>query len=725
MPNLLPSGSSAPAEAGLLPEIQALRAVAVMLVLLYHLWPDAVPGGYVGVDVFFVISGFLITGHIARDLASGKFGLKRFYLRRARRLLPASLLVLLTTSVVAFLVLPRTQWIETARQVLSSTFYVQNWMLASADIDYLSPTTTPSVVQHFWSLSVEEQFYLVLPVLLLLMARITGRSPARRHRAILVLLAGIVGVSFVYSLWQTANNPAGSYFFSTTRAWEFAAGGLLAVALRRTSRGAIARAALSWAGLAAIAASAMMFSLRTPFPGWAAVLPVAGTLAIIGAGMVESAWSPAYLLRFGPVQFLGNVSYSLYLWHWPLIMLWPAVTGIRLSTNAKLVILAMSVVLALITKVLVEDRFRTPAASGAEPLGPSPVRGRAWRAPVSPYAAFLAVSMSAIVLVSGWAWRDVQAEIDYSRVQVARALSEGLACFGAAAMVTRDDCEADRGSDRALGDLVVPSPANAVGDLRASKVWNGCLAEIEDDDPVRCSFGPKDATVHVVLFGDSHALQWFPAIEEIAKTKGWRLDTYLRSACTPNLEVMSRSNEQEQARCHRWATTGIKEIAADTSIDLVITTAMSNKRWEPVAPLDAYDTGVAGFERAWARFVKGGRRSVLVLRDTPRPQAGILDCVSGAEWRKCRTARDLAMRRSPWPERPDPLVAAVEKADNPRIRLLDMTRYICTPKRCPAVIGNVLVFADGNHLTIVYARTLVPYLSAPLVAALPREAAGS
>jgi peptidoglycan/LPS O-acetylase OafA/YrhL len=292
-PAARPSTSDAAKHRAWSPEVQALRAVAVLLVLAFHLWPGRVPGGYVGVDVFFVISGFLITGHIVRDLDTGRFGLGRFYVRRARRLLPAALLVLLAVSITVVVTLPHPKWVATMQQVLASAAYVQNWVLAGADVDYLSPQSTPTAVQHFWSLSVEEQFYFVWPVMLLTAAWLTRRRRLRvRRLAVGGVMLAVTLVSLAYGLWATATNPAGAYFFSTTRMWEFAAGGLLALALQSGIRAVgerhhVLAGLLAWAGLGAIAASAFLYTQRRAFPGWAALVPVAGSLAVIAAGPVR------------------------------------------------------------------------------------------------------------------------------------------------------------------------------------------------------------------------------------------------------------------------------------------------------------------------------------------------------------------------------------------------------------------------------------------------------
>ena len=307
-------------QTGIRPEIQALRALAVGLVVVYHLWPDAVPGGFIGVDVFFVISGFLITALLLREIErTGAVSLSAFWARRARRILPAALVTVFACGLVMAAVVPMSLWPQWLDEMRASTLYVQNWQLASDAVDYFAIAEhTPSPVQHFWSLSVEEQFYLLWPVVLL--------ATARNRRALVGGMAVLTVLSLAYSLFATATNPAAAYFVTPARAWEFGAGGLLAAA------GAASRPSrlLCFAGLTAIVAGAFAFSVATPFPGWAALVPVLGAMAVIRAGAASRA------LAVRPLQFLGDISYSLYLWHWPLIVLAPFALAGGLTSESRI-----------------------------------------------------------------------------------------------------------------------------------------------------------------------------------------------------------------------------------------------------------------------------------------------------------------------------------------------------------------------------------------------------
>ena len=306
------------------PEIQALRAIAVTTVVVFHYWPDLITGGYIGVDVFFAISGFLITGHLVREVdRSGHVSLPGFWARRARRILPAALLVLLFCTVATFLIVPLNLWDQFFREIQASTLYVENWNLAREAVDYLGAENRPSPVQHYWSLSVEEQFYIVWPVLILIaMMFVRKGSALLRRRSITTMLLLLTGASLAYSIWDTAINPAAAFFVTPTRVWEFGAGGLLALAATNTARPAL-RAAVSWLGIAMILVAAFAYNPQTPFPGIAAALPIAGTLAVIWAGSPDLRWSPLHWMKLRGTQWAGDVSYSIYLWHWPLLILAP------------------------------------------------------------------------------------------------------------------------------------------------------------------------------------------------------------------------------------------------------------------------------------------------------------------------------------------------------------------------------------------------------------------
>ncbi|HJQ05005.1 MAG TPA: acyltransferase, partial [Nocardioides sp.] len=410
-------------------DIQGLRAIAVAMVVVYHLVPSALPGGYVGVDVFFVISGFLITCHLLSRVPRGASDVVAFWGRRIRRLLPASLTVIVVTLIAVHALLPSTQWDENAHDARAAALYFVNWELASRSVSYLAQGQAPSAFQHFWSLSVEEQFYFVWPILVAVLVLVAVAVRLPRRLVLTVGLTAVVAVSFAYSVAHTASDPQASYFISTTRAWELGAGGLLALLVEpaRAQRPPFtrpARAVITWAGLAMVVAAGALYSDATAFPGRAAVLPVAGAaLLILGAAGVEDRRTPGPFLALRPVQWLGDISYSVYLWHWPLRVLVPFVVGGSaaspgLGAGEVLGVVVATLVLATLTERYVEQPFRNPALA-------TRLRGTLV---VAAGAMAVVVALATLQLVS------IGRTEAHARRDVAAALSAGGPCLGAAAL---------------------------------------------------------------------------------------------------------------------------------------------------------------------------------------------------------------------------------------------------------------------------------------------------
>ncbi|MBM4409408.1 MAG: acyltransferase, partial [Chloroflexi bacterium] len=347
------------------PDIEGLRAVAVGLVLLFHASIGPFSGGFVGVDVFFVLSGYLITGLLLRELAqTGTISLATFYARRARRLLPAALLVLLATMIGSALWLPPLLVAGVAGDVAAAAAYVSNLGFAAQATDYFAATQPPSPVLHCWSLGVEEQFYVFWPAILLLVARVAHG----RERRVALAVLGISGGSFLLSLWLTLASAPWAFFSLPTRAWELGLGAILAVAGWRLARIPGPLAALAaWTGLALIVAAGVLFTEATPFPGLAALLPTLGAALVVAGGARESKLGPTAILSSAVPRFLGRISYSLYLWHWPVLVIPAVATGAPLPPAARLGLVGVTVLLAAATHRVVEDPIRRGRLVGTRP----------------------------------------------------------------------------------------------------------------------------------------------------------------------------------------------------------------------------------------------------------------------------------------------------------------------------------------------------------------------
>ena len=679
--------STGPRSTGPRKDIQALRAVAVALVVLYHFWPKRLSGGYVGVDVFFVISGFLITLHLLqRPIRSGG-DLLAFWARRVRRLIPAATVVLVATLVATLVWLPQTVHARVAKEVLASAFYVENWMLALTSTDYLATDQLHSPTQHYWSLSVEEQFYIFWPVLIAL-AYVATRRLGWSFRFPPVLVIGAVSLtSLAWSVWFTGEDAAQAYFVTTTRVWELGVGATLAAAVAAglRVRGAAARSVLVWGGLAAILWSALSYTGATPFPGVAALIPTLGVAAVIAARSDDLATGPGRLWSARPVQWLGDVSYSVYLWHWPAIVIAPFVLGDdNVTWLQKFAILALVLLLSTMTKRWVEDAMRF-----------TPRLARSTRRSLVLLAVCLAVSGT----VAGLAlWQTARATAAADAIVV----DEDAACVGVDAL---------RSASCAGREVpMLSNPIRAAEDkpqVYADGCWNGRPFSRHKV----CSYGPKDAPVTVALYGNSHAGQWFPPILKAAQERGWRLDTYLASGCySVDIPVQFPAKVDEDG-CVGWNAWARSRVSAG-GYDLVV---MSDQSYQALAGVPAsrqHATAQASYRRVIDGFVRSGTR-VLAIRDTPAGAGSLPDCVARypGSVERCATPMQQGLR-------PDPLADAATSRLGKEVNVLDVTDLLCRDGSCPAVIGGLISYFDDDHMTTSFARTLYPEVSGAMRRAL-------
>lgn len=671
------------------PEIQALRAAAVTVVVLFHFWPEVLTGGFVGVDVFFVISGFLITDHLMREVErTGRIALPAFWARRARRLLPASLLVVLFSAVAVLVWIPQVFWIQFFREAIASTVYVENWVLASDSVNYLAANNVPTEVQHYWSLSVEEQFYLVWPLLILAAIWLAYQFVGIGRRwAIAIVLAVVVTASLGFSIVTTATDPASAYFVTPTRAWEFGLGGLLAfVPAMPNVRFVFVRVALAWLGWVVITFASVTYSSATAFPGSAALLPVVGTIVVIWAGAPERSWAPTWLVRLKPVQWLGDISYSVYLWHWPLIVIVPYVIGqAQLSIVVKGPLLILTLALAWATKRWVEDPVRTGGYLGS--------RKPRWTFAVASVTIALVVVPS---LLGAAALQDRIAHDNLSRVRLVTS-----PCFGAASLDSSKNCS------HAVFSLVSPDPALAPQDSPSIYFTNPpCFAD--GAQVRRCRFGNPGSSVRVALIGDSHAAQWQPALKEIAEMHGWDLELFLKTNCA----FTSAKRGNAYSACAQWSRSVSTTLDREKPFDLVLTSFFAENLGREVDAGTLTSTAaVDGFENVWKPLVARGA-TIMAIRDTPHMRQTTTVCVATARgsFEKCAVPRSEAFTREDLQFK-----AAGEMAGAVG---LDMSNHICSRSYCDAVVGGVALYTDPFHLTATYSRTLAPFFAAGMASAL-------
>jgi peptidoglycan/LPS O-acetylase OafA/YrhL len=682
------------------PDLQALRAVAVVSVVLYHLWPNRLHGGYVGVDVFFAISGFLIIGHLLREVeVTGRVRLVAFWARRARRLIPASIVTLLATGVATLIWVPQAYWAQFLHEIGAAAIYVVNWLLAFNAVDYLGAQNTPSPVQHFWSLSVEEQFYIAWPIVIVLTVLLTRGLTASRRRAVLIgVLAVITAASAVYSVIATAQSPASSYFITPTRAWEFGVGGLLAAAAPLAARVPRTVAAVAgWIGLAAIGVAVLRFSDQTAFPGFAAWLPVGGALLIIAAGPMGARWSLANVARLRPVQWLGDISYSVYLWHWPLIVILPLALGRDLGTVLKVSIIVVSLAIGWLSTRFLEDPIRTSRAVTAR--GP-------W------FATIGTVVITALVFGGTLIGSTVmQARVVQAQAQLTAEIDQGGSCIGSGAFGPGIDCP------NPFAVTILTNPAVAGQDIGKGVLpIDRCKQTIDDPTVVTCDIGDTASPIkHLALVGDSHAGQFLEPLAAYAASHGWLVTTYLKTWCagTGAVDVAAPDNSSAPSTgsCTTWGADVLSQLAADPDIDAVVF-ANYTARYD-IADL-AYGRPVTpdDFLAAWQRLEVAGKQ-VMVIRDTPNTGGELApQCVARnlQVYDPCAVPRSLAIPAD------DPQWAAVQS--DPNVIGIDLADRFCDLTTCHSVIGGLIVYFDSHHLTATFARTLAPYLGAAIAADL-------
>ncbi|PZE84121.1 acyltransferase family protein [Curtobacterium sp. MCBD17_032] len=689
-------------------DVHAIRALAVVLVVVYHLDAGVLRGGFVGVDAFFVVSGFLITGQLVRELRHrGGVDLPAFWARRARRLVPSALVVLTVTGVAAVLLSPREDWPTLGLHLAASAVSVENWALAASRTDYLAAGSPSTPFEHFWSLGVEEQFYLLWPLLLLAGWSAGGRHRLRSSRTVAAVVVTVVAASLVCSVVLTATDPAPAYSWPHTRAWEFGVGALLALApAPGPASGRVwVRTGLAATGWLGLVACAVVLHPDVPYPGTAAVLPVAATALVIATRVDTGVL--ARLAVLPPVRWLGRVSYPLYLWHWPVVLLLPraleraGVADVPTPVPAAAVVL-LSAGLAHGTAVLVER----PVTAG-----------RLARLRPRVTFAVVAAGTALVLLAPAAGWTVLTGQLREDRA-LAAELGGGArsspgatsgpvpgSCWGSAAIAPGSGCLVGGDPDRGT------TPSTMTGAYDIDPTWDDCQAEATAARS--CVVGVRGGT-RVALVGDSHAHQWSSALVALAERRGWELHLVVKGGCEFSHVVWSDVSDAERDRCRAWNDAVDRSLAAGAPYDLVFTSSRADLRGTPGGP-DPARRALEGYRASWQPLVARGT-TVVAIPDTPAAGSGVQRCVDAHPdaRRACRISTGRAFAAG------DRLVDAARAT--PGVVVTDMTPWFCTDGSCPAVIGNVLVYRDSQHLTRTYVSTLVGPLGRTVDRALDRVA---
>ena len=718
---------------GFRPEIEGLRGVAILLVVVCHAGIAGFDAGFIGVDVFFVLSGFLITGLLVDEHErTGRIELAGFYARRAKRILPAAAVVLVATLVGALAIFSPLDMARVAQDGLAAGLSVANIRFAVEATDYFA-SGDPSPMLHYWSLSVEEQFYLVWPALLIVAMRI-GRGRLAVATAAGVVLLG----SLLLSTVVTPVDGSWAYFTLPTRAWQLAAGGILALAVRGSIRlPTPIGAGIGWAGAIVLVASVAVITPTTPYPDVAATAPTAGTLALIAAARAPGSPGALLLVRT-PLRWLGRISYSLYLWHWPVLVLGASLLAATDAPNEltagsplqPLALIAASIVLAALTWRLIEEPFRAGRLSDGGRRRALAVATTAILSVTVTSTALSSVAQSEVAAVAGSATADgVDDPQDVSDLEEIWAPDAPITDPSTApadpsgsrqptpstsppAMSRATSTLAPQPKARlkgAIPDGIRPT-LGAARDDADRLIRDGCALAIGGSEPPDCVYGDKAGDLTVALVGDSHAMNWFPALERVAIRRHWRLVPFTKYSCVfVDMRIWSDYLKREYTECETWRERVVARLRR-MKPDLVV---ISSNKWFPTI-LDR-DGEPKRQGAALAALIERipGRMAILV--DSLRSDHDVPACLAQhpRQIERCTTRKAVAFG---WRHR----IREVEARRLSGAPLIDLSDRICPTDPCPPIIGRRIVYRDHHHLTATFAATLATDLDAAIHKVLAR-----
>ncbi len=607
-------------------QIQGLRAVAAILVTVFH--AHLVPGGFIGVDIFYVISGYLITGLILREIENtGTLDLRSFYQRRIKRLLPTSVFVLFVTAIFAWILFPPITRDALGRDLFAAATYISNYLFAWWENDYQNLNATPSPFIHYWSLAVEEQFYLVWPLFMLFLARYGKR----------IIFAGIAIttlLSLLFSIYLTQVAPIWAFYSLPTRAWELGFGALLLFLPETKKKIRI----LPWLGFFGIALSSFNFNENTAFPGKNALVPVLATVFLMAS---IKYWPPLFndLANSRLSQWLGAISYPLYLWHWPALVLPSSALGRPLRFYERFLCILLTIVLAHYTSKYVEEPLRH--------------KNFAPRTIYKGAAITTAASLVAGVLIS----------------------------FTSSSIITT------KGQVSYQFDLVQVMEKPAV-------YGDGCHVNYGETKSGYCTYGDKESSSTIVLYGDSHAAQWFPTLEKLAKERGFKLVSLTKSACPAVDAKRPDQGAFKQVHCTKWRENSIKRIAEIQPLAVITSSfqyftpansSISRAQW--------WNDG----QRKLLKGLRGSTNNLIYISDTPRPLRDIPNCLASRDSKVC----DSTERSK---------VSVI-----PGFDVINPNSWLCS-SYCPAIVDGTVTYRDASHISVDMALKLLPKLEAALIA---------
>ena len=699
-------------------DIEGLRALAVGFVIFFHAKFLGLTGGFIGVYVFFVVSGFLITSLLITEHSSrGKISLKNFYARRARRLLPASALVIALTALASRIWLEPLRLKDIGTDAVASGVFFANILFGVRGTYYLQAGQPPSPFQHFWSLSVEEQFYIVWPALLMLLL---WRSRDRHTRAI-VTVSILSVASLALCIWQTTQSQPWAFFGLHTRAWELGIGALVALCWKYVEQlPNNFRAVIGWLGLFAIVVSGLTITEKMAFPGKLALLPVVATALVLMAGQ-HAHWGPQQILSLQPLQWIGARSYSIYLWHWPVLIIAESHAARALTVTERLIAIAASVIAASLSHHFLENPVRHSVSLQAKPR--------------------LALMAGAVLIVLsvgvGFVLRSSTVALSTDVIADAPIAIASTTTSTPAPVVSTDSTVAPVEPTTSLvtipegpppsivnptapieaviaGVLTDEVPANLQPSLRGAtgdkpEIYdNGCHVNLISIEPKICEYGDTTSDFTVALYGDSHAAQWFPALNQIAIDHQWRLIILTKMGCTAiDLITANSLVGPTYPGCRPWREKVLERFVAENVRVVLITN--SNRLTDPSTGQPFADSIVkAGYATLIPQLQSMGINPV-VITDTPYPGTDVPICLSKAikNVGSCAVTRDKGIRANRQQ-------TSVDVAVENNAQYLDVSHWVCTIDTCPVITGNILMYRDSHHLTTTYVQFLTPLIDAAI-----------
>ncbi|SFF58538.1 Peptidoglycan/LPS O-acetylase OafA/YrhL, contains acyltransferase and SGNH-hydrolase domains [Halobacillus alkaliphilus] len=649
------------------PEIEGLRAIAALLVAVYHIWLGNVSGG---VDVFFVVSGFLITTSLLNMYErTGKVDGIGFLLKLGKRLFPIAFAVLAFVIITSFYFLPQTQWVTIIKEVAASLIYVENWQLASNSVNYLAQNNAASPVQHFWAMSTQFQFYIIWTLVLLTVIAIARKLNKNIRNLFFYTLIGMFIVSIGYSVYITGVNQPWAYFDTFARVWEFAAGGILSLLIAHISFNKWTSVVAGWIGLLGLITCGLLLQVGTVFPGYAALWPVMCAIFILVAGNNGGKYGVHHLLSAKPLVKFGGISYGFYLWHWPMLVLYYNITGNQtVSVVHGLLIIGLAIVVSYATTNLVEK----------------PIRNRKIQSKPKLALILLGIAIPVVVLNGSWTYYVKDTQAASASVEITNTDYPGAMAM-------------EPGKEFSTDEPFMPTVLQAKDEVPIS-YGDGCHQGMEESEVIMCEYGDvEDPEYTIALVGGSHSAHWLAPLKIYANENDIKILNYTRSACRFSSESYLLTTKLDQKTCAKWNETVMDKLI-EKQPDLVYTPADATE-WEGIPE---------GYVDQW-RKLNEHDINVFALKDNPRAEFDIPTCIdkNGRNAEECKTENNL-----------EDLSDEVDQLNLDNVYYADLTDKFCNEDVCKPIIGNVLVYQDGHHLTRTYAKTLAPYVGEKVTKAL-------